>query len=118
MGFVHRFFRIGAELQGLSGMTQDLVELASDGEFGGRKIGIARGHGEALGVSHRGSADDLDRNVQITAELLHHAQLLVILLAEDRAVGHGLEEELGDYRCHAFEEGRAEIGFQSRRRPQ
>ena len=68
---------------------------------------IARGHGEAVRLAHRGRTDDLDGQVEVARHGGDDAQLLVILLAEHGDVGLALDQELGDDRRDPGEEMRA-----------
>src|SRR5271156_4998709 len=75
--------------------------------LGRREVGVARAHREAVFLAHDRHRHNLDIEVQIADHFLNRAQLLKILLAEDRQVRFDDVEQLGDHRRHPAEMARA-----------
>lgn len=69
----------------------------------GRQVSVAAAHREPIRLSHRGHADDLDREVKGTRHGPHEDELLVVLLAEERDVRPCHVHELGDHCQHSGE---------------
>ena len=60
-----------------------------------------------------GAADDLHGKVEVGRETLHDLELLVVLLSENRQIGHRLDQQLADDGCDAGKEVRPELGFEA-----
>jgi len=73
----------------------------------GREVGVARAHGETVGLTHGGTIDDRHGQEQVVHHAANDQQLLVVLATEDSfARTHGGKEL--DHHCgHAFEMARA-----------
>ena len=69
------------------------------------QVGVATGQGQAVGLAHDRTADDLDRERQVGHHLPDHRELLEVLLAEVGPAGPGDGEELGHDRGHPGEVG-------------
>ncbi|GAA3298718.1 hypothetical protein GCM10020295_35030 [Streptomyces cinereospinus] len=69
----------------------------------GREVAVAAGQGQAVVLPHGRDADDLDAEVQVPHHAADQGELLGVLLAEERHVGAGEVEQLGDDREHAVE---------------
>jgi hypothetical protein len=82
--------RVGLELQeiveaagdGVAAVHQDPVQQRRDTALTSAQVMIARTQGQAVGVAHRGHADDFDGNAQVFDHLADDRQLLEVLLAE------------------------------------
>jgi len=71
---------------------------------------------EPFRIPHDRAADDLGRDVEVLDQPPDDAKLLIVLLAEDRDIRPGLDQELGDDDRDSAEEMRPEIGLQPQRR--
>src|SRR5271154_431701 len=71
--------------------------------LGRREVGVARAHREAVFLAHDRHRHNLDIEVQVADHFLNRAQLLEILLAEDRQMRFDDVEQLGDHRRHSAE---------------
>ena len=83
------------------------------GQHGGRRpLGRSQAHvaareGQAVGLAHDGTADDLDGQREVEGHAPHHGQLLEVLEAEVGPAGAGDGEQLGHHGGHAVEVARA-----------
>ena len=87
---------VGASLQRRSRFAQNFVELAHDVGLCRAEIGVAQQHGEPFGVADRQRTENIDRQVEIVAQLLDDAEILIVLLAEDGEIRDCLDEQLAD----------------------
>ena len=77
---------------------------AAGGPVLGPQVGVAAAHRQAVGLAHRRPDDQLDVvEVEVAHQAAHDGHLLGVLLAEDRPVGAGRQEQLGHHRRHPAE---------------
>ena len=89
---------------GVGPHRESLVESQSLNAFGGRKIGVARGQGEAVDVALDRDRPYFDRHVQIGGHRADQGELLRVLLARRRRCpGETKVEHLVDDLEHARE---------------
>ena len=72
-----------ASLNGLANLVQHTVQLWRFGAFSWRQIAVARRERETIVGSHRFTADDFNRQRQLSGHVAQNHQLLVVLLAEN-----------------------------------
>ena len=89
------------------------IELAGDLAFFGAEIGIARRSARPSASRTMGAPRISTGRPRSRTRLPDHQQLLIVLFAEHRDIGHGRDQELGDHGGDAGKEMRAEIRFQS-----
>ena len=88
---------------GVGPHRESLVESQSLNAFGGRKIGVARGQGEAVDVALDRDRPYFDRHVQIGGHRADQSELLRVLLPEEGDVRANEVEHLVDDLEHARE---------------
>ena len=84
-----------------------------DGRFPllGRQVDVAAAHGEAVGFTHGGGGDNLDREIEVGRHPADQRLLLVVLRAEHGDVGLNEVEQFQHDRGDAAKVSRADRSF-------
>src|SRR5690349_1189731 len=94
-------------------LAQDAVQLSRDLALLRIQIGVARRHGEAVLFPDDLAAADFDREAEIFRQPPNDQELLIVLLAEDREIGHRCNQQFRNHGRHTAEKMGPEVSLET-----